>query len=116
MCGRQPGVGAGTGRRWLARPFAGRNVGLSLAGLVGLALGVVLWGPPDWLIDRVAAVRPGCLYRAKLHAPLVALTIDDGPDSVTTPLISAELRRHDARATFFLISSRIPGRERFARD
>lgn len=95
---------------------AGRNIGLGLAGLVGVALGMVLWGPPDWLIDRVAALRPGCLYRAKLHAPLLALTIDDGPDPVTTPLISAELRRHGALATFFLISGRVPGRERLVHD
>jgi peptidoglycan/xylan/chitin deacetylase (PgdA/CDA1 family) len=46
-----------------------------------------------------------------LRAPLIALTIDDGPDSAGTPLILAQLQRHQARATFFLISSRVAGRE-----
>jgi peptidoglycan/xylan/chitin deacetylase (PgdA/CDA1 family) len=46
-----------------------------------------------------------------LQAPLVALTLDDGPDSATTPLILAELQRHGARATFFMIAGRVQGRE-----
>jgi peptidoglycan/xylan/chitin deacetylase (PgdA/CDA1 family) len=54
---------------------------------------------------------PGCLYRVSTQAPLVALTIDDGPDPRTTPLILAELLRHDARATFFLIAGRVEGQE-----
>jgi peptidoglycan-N-acetylglucosamine deacetylase len=49
-------------------------------------------------------------------APLIALTIDDGPDPVSTPLILAELERHDAHATFFLISGRVAGREQLVRD
>ncbi|MGH7547590.1 MAG: chitin deacetylase family protein, partial [Gemmatimonadales bacterium] len=87
-----------------------------LAGLLVLALGAFLWSPPDWLVDNLAAVRPGCLYRARLPAPLIALTIDDGPDPVSTPLILAQLRRHEAHATFFLISSRVAGREQLVRD
>jgi len=87
-----------------------------LAGLLALALGAFLWSPPDWLVDSLAAVRPGCLYRARLPAPLIALTIDDGPDPVSTPLILAQLRRHEAHATFFLISSRVAGREQLVRD
>jgi peptidoglycan/xylan/chitin deacetylase (PgdA/CDA1 family) len=46
----------------------------------------------------------------------VALTIDDGPDPASTPLILAELRRHQATATFFLITSRVQGRERLVRS
>jgi len=41
----------------------------------------------------------------------VALTIDDGPDPVTTAKILDVLRQHDARATFFLIGERVPGNE-----
>jgi peptidoglycan/xylan/chitin deacetylase (PgdA/CDA1 family) len=41
----------------------------------------------------------------------VALTFDDGPDAATTPPILDELRRHGARATFFLITDRVKGRE-----
>jgi peptidoglycan/xylan/chitin deacetylase (PgdA/CDA1 family) len=95
---------------------AGRAVGWVVAGLAGLALGTLLWSPPDWLIDRLEAWRPGCVYRARLQAPLVALTIDDGPDPISTPLILAELRQHGAHATFFLISGRLGGREQLVRD
>jgi peptidoglycan/xylan/chitin deacetylase (PgdA/CDA1 family) len=73
--------------------------------------GVLLAGPPVWLVDRMAAAFPGCLYRVRTQERLVALTLDDGPDEVTTPLILAELRRYGARATFFLIGERVTGRE-----
>src|SRR5215208_2832136 len=92
-----------------------RIVSLGLAGGLALAAGAVLWSAPDWLIDQVARWHPGCLYRVPTQAPLVALTIDDGPDSISTPLILAELRRHDARATFFLIAERVRGQEQLLR-
>jgi peptidoglycan-N-acetylglucosamine deacetylase len=47
---------------------------------------------------------------------MVALTIDDGPDAATTPLLLAELEQHQAHATFFLISSRVAGQERLLQD
>ena len=95
---------------------AGHRVGWGVAGLVGLGLGALFWSPPDWLVDGLATLRPGCLYRARVRNPLIALTIDDGPDPVSTPLILTELDRHDAHATFFLISGRVAGRERLVRD
>jgi peptidoglycan/xylan/chitin deacetylase (PgdA/CDA1 family) len=39
------------------------------------------------------------------------LTLDDGPDPATTPLILAELRRYSAHATFFLIADRVRGQQ-----
>jgi peptidoglycan-N-acetylglucosamine deacetylase len=90
----------------------GIGVGVTV---VLLAAGAVLWSPPDGLIDRLAARHPGCLYRVPARARLIALTVDDGPDPVSIPLILAELRRHSARATFFLISERIRGQEQLVR-
>ena len=55
---------------------------------------------------------PGCLYRVSTRQRLIALTLDDGPDAVTTPLILGELQRAGARATFFLIAARVQGQER----
>ena len=52
---------------------------------------------------------------AETAAPVVALTIDDGPDPRTTPRLLALLERHGARATFFLIAGRVPGREEVVR-
>ena len=80
-----------------------------------LGAGTLLSGPPVWLLDLLAARYPGCLYRVPIQDRLVALTLDDGPDPVATPLILDELRRHGARATFFLISERIEGRENLVR-
>jgi peptidoglycan/xylan/chitin deacetylase (PgdA/CDA1 family) len=77
-----------------------------------LGAGALLAGLPDWFLDWLATRHAGCLYRVPLQAPVVALTLDDGPDPATTPLILAELRRHEARATFFLIAERVHGHER----
>jgi peptidoglycan-N-acetylglucosamine deacetylase len=88
-----------------------RAVGLALGGGVLVAAGSVLWAAPHWLIERLARWYPGCLYHVPTQQRLVALTIDDGPDPVSTPWILEELRRHDARATFFVITDRLPGQE-----
>ncbi len=92
-----------------------QKVGCGVAGVLVLASGAALWTAPAWLIDRIATSYPGCLYRVSTQAPLVALTIDDGPDPGTTPLILAELRRQNARATFFLIAGRVQGQEPLVR-
>jgi peptidoglycan/xylan/chitin deacetylase (PgdA/CDA1 family) len=94
--------------------MSARALGFGAAAVVLLAA-AVLCSPPDWLIDRLAVWYPGCLYRVPTRARLIALTVDDGPDPVSTPLILTELRRHSARATFFLISERIRGQERLVR-
>jgi peptidoglycan/xylan/chitin deacetylase (PgdA/CDA1 family) len=82
-----------------------------VAGVLVAATGAAVWTAPEWLIGRLEARYPGCQYRVSTKAPLVALTIDDGPDPRTTPLILAELGRHGARATFFLIGERVKGQE-----
>ncbi len=92
-----------------------QTIGLGVAGGLALAAGAALWSAPDWLIDQLARRHPGCLYRVPTQTPLVALTIDDGPDPSSTPLILAELRRQEARATFFLIAERVRGQEELVR-
>jgi len=66
---------------------------------------------PDWIVNKIARRSPYVVYFVETEQPVVALTIDDGPDPSTTPQILDLLDRHDARATFFLITSRIPGSE-----
>ncbi|MGH7527972.1 MAG: polysaccharide deacetylase family protein [Gemmatimonadales bacterium] len=91
-------------------------------GLVALAAGAAvgscaaLVAPPNWLLDTIATLHPGCLYRVEVEEPIVALTIDDGPDPVTTPRILAQLAHHRSQATFFLISDRVTGREPVVRS
>ncbi len=51
------------------------------------------------------------LYEVQTDRPIIALTIDDGPDPQTTPQILDLLAKHDARATFFMLANRIAGNE-----
>jgi peptidoglycan/xylan/chitin deacetylase (PgdA/CDA1 family) len=67
---------------------------------------------PDWIVATLAKHSPEVVYSVETEEPAVALTIDDGPDPVVTPKILDVLRQHGARATFFLITNRIPGNER----
>lgn len=66
---------------------------------------------PDWVVNRVAANHPGCLYNTSRTDKTVALTLDDGPDSATTPELLRILADNNARATFFLISGNLPGND-----
>ncbi len=66
---------------------------------------------PSWLLNRLSTHSPEVLYSVQTLEPILALTIDDGPDSSTTPRILDLLLEHDARATFFLLSDHIPGNE-----
>jgi peptidoglycan/xylan/chitin deacetylase (PgdA/CDA1 family) len=77
--------------------------------------GVVIWLQPEWLIARLRRSAPEVLYSIETLEPLIALTIDDGPDAETSPLILDLLKQHDARVTFFLITDHIPGNEPLVR-
>lgn len=61
--------------------------------------------------ELVLDPHPGVVYAIATPAPLVALTIDDGPDPIGTPAILDVLARHGARATFFLLGERVEGQE-----
>ncbi len=54
---------------------------------------------------------PRVLYSVETEEPVVALTIDDGPDPATTPGILAVLEANDARATFFILGEWVAGNE-----
>ena len=43
----------------------------------------------------------------KTDKKVVALTFDDGPDPVNTPLLLDVLKKHDAKATFFLLGIKV---------
>jgi peptidoglycan/xylan/chitin deacetylase (PgdA/CDA1 family) len=70
---------------------------------------------PHWVVELLARRSPGVVYLVETEQPVVALTIDDGPDPVATPKILDVLKRHDAHGTFFLLSSRVPGNEELVR-
>jgi peptidoglycan/xylan/chitin deacetylase (PgdA/CDA1 family) len=82
-----------------------------LPGIAALVVALLMI-QPDWiarsLSDRVT-------YSIATDQQVVALTVDDGPDSATTPAILDVLSEHQARATFFLISERVTGNEHLVR-
>jgi peptidoglycan/xylan/chitin deacetylase (PgdA/CDA1 family) len=74
-------------------------------------MGEVFLFQPDWIVTLLAKLSPEVVYFVPTEEPVVALTIDDGPDPVTTPLVLDVLKKHGARATFFVIGNRIAGNE-----
>lgn len=76
--------------------------------LVIAALIAAVWTlthPGEWALKRVGDFYPGVVFRVTTSERVVALTIDDAPHPDVTPGILSELRRHGARATFFIIGA-----------
>jgi len=63
---------------------------------------------PNWLLGSLSK---RVTYSVRTEKPIVALTIDDGPDASTTPAILDLLQEYESKATFFVITERIPGNE-----
>jgi peptidoglycan-N-acetylglucosamine deacetylase len=86
-----------------------------------ILLGIILGGValtlcwPAWLVSALAWYSPQVTYFVETPQPVVALTIDDGPDRVTTPKILEILEQYQAHATFFMISSRVKANEKLVR-
>jgi peptidoglycan/xylan/chitin deacetylase (PgdA/CDA1 family) len=75
-----------------------------LAMAAGVLL-ILMW-MPLWAVRGVSRVFPGTVWMAQTREPVIALTFDDGPDLTYTPQVLDILKRHNARATFFLIGER----------
>lgn len=83
-----------------------------LFAVVALLAGVLAGcGPPPALVDYVAERNPEVLFHAPAADSLVALTLDDGPHPALTPKVLDVLAAHDAKATFFLMGSKVEGNE-----
>ena len=57
----------------------------------------------QWWQHRCLRGALGTITHVVTESPLVALTFDDGPDPVWTPLLLDILAGRDARATFFML-------------
>jgi len=64
------------------------------------------WIQPHWAFGFIERFTPNLIWRVSTEQPLVALSFDDGPDPDHTPIVLEILRRHGAKATFFLIGER----------
>lgn len=99
--------------------IAAAIIGITVLGAPLFALGI-----PALLLATLLAwgiFRPGSrlLYptttRGSRESNHVALTFDDGPDPDTTPSVLDLLARHNARATFFVIGSKLAEHPKLAR-
>lgn len=75
--------------------------------LIGLALcAVLLIGGCAFLPSILSAVNPQVIYRIPNASKTLYLTIDDGP-SPATELILEVLKKHGAKATFFIVTDHL---------
>ncbi|MDF2662534.1 MAG: polysaccharide deacetylase family protein [Paenibacillus sp.] len=64
---------------------------------------VVAYTLVPWVATRIFAIG---VFRKGKASRQVALTFDDGPDPAYTPLLLDLLRKHEAKATFFVLGSK----------
>jgi peptidoglycan/xylan/chitin deacetylase (PgdA/CDA1 family) len=65
---------------------------------------------PEWILMRLERRSPNVVYSIDTQEKILALTIDDGPSASTSEILDV-LQEYEVHATFFLISSHIPGNE-----
>ncbi|HSX34871.1 MAG TPA: polysaccharide deacetylase family protein [Candidatus Saccharimonadales bacterium] len=114
----------------------GTGFGWPQVGICAAMIGFAVWGLLAVALPRAAPVAPKHPYPqavAKLPQPnqavrgamqevdcsrqaCLALTFDDGPDGHVTPQVLDILRRHNVRATFYIVGSRVAGNEAILRQ
>ncbi len=71
--------------------------------LLGAYQGVIVWGVMDL---RLGMFAPS-ICSVESPDKIIALTFDDGPDPVSTPLVLDALQRAGAHATFFVVGEKV---------
>ncbi|WNC14006.1 polysaccharide deacetylase family protein [Brevibacillus brevis] len=92
----------------------------ALSILIGVALlGPLLAGSARAQIQRdrdYYETRGEIVWEVPTHTKVMALTFDDGPDKEYTRQIAALLKQYDAKATFFVVGSRVKALPDIARQ
>jgi len=52
-------------------------------------------------------IYPECLWDIKTHEKVLYLTFDDGPHPMATPFVLEQLKKYNAKATFFCIGKNV---------
>lgn len=84
--------------------------------LVAMVVGALFWFQPRFLLRQLASRNPDVLFYVETDQKVLALTIDDSPDSTLTPLILDLLDEHEVRATFFILGENVSGNENLLRS
>lgn len=79
--------------------------------LVAVIVGALFWFQPRFLLRELADRNPEVLFHVETDQKVLALTIDDAPDSSLTPLILDVLAKHQVKVTFFVLGQNIEGNE-----
>jgi len=105
--------------RWLPTPFIAICLALHVLAFLALAVEIGIW---PWVLAGLAGIHALAaaialfprnrllganitrLPAAAIRRQEIALTFDDGPDPVVTPLVLDLLDAYQARATFFCIA------------
>ncbi|MEM9265931.1 MAG: chitin deacetylase family protein [Cyanobacteria bacterium P01_F01_bin.13] len=88
-----------------------QKIALALGGIGGLLAIYLGLRQPQWIFGVVSQLKPGALFFVDTEQPVIALTIDDGPQIETTEAILQVLERYDVRATFFMLTDELVGNE-----
>lgn len=88
-----------------------RSIILTLILLTILPGCIALVLPMTPIFQRWSRLNGRVLYEVQTQEPVIALTIDDGPDPTTTPQILDLLARYNAHATFFVLVNRMQENE-----
>jgi peptidoglycan/xylan/chitin deacetylase (PgdA/CDA1 family) len=80
-----------------------------LAPLVGLLVlsTVSVYLQPKFIVDWIAKTYPEVVFSVNTSEMIIALTIDDAPTRLDTPIILDILRENNVKATFFCIGYNI---------
>ena len=57
-----------------------------------------------WILKKI---YPGCTWNIKTDEKILYLTFDDGPHPEATPFVLDELKKYNAKATFFCIGKNV---------
>lgn len=90
-------------RIWIAGWRA--RTAISVVTVLVVVLAACFVFPPRLIINALNA-RDSAVFVLPTNEPMIALTIDDGPDPETTPVILEVLARHDTKATFFVFGKK----------
>jgi peptidoglycan/xylan/chitin deacetylase (PgdA/CDA1 family) len=85
---------------------------VALAAITIAGVATTAFAFPRPMVRGLSRLWPSVTFYVITAQPVVALTIDDGPDRQGTPAILDVLEKNNARATFFLIGARAAGNER----